>query len=272
MVPHENPAFSQYLKFEKTDDLIMQIVGNDTEKIRLSTARLDGFNPWGIDLNMGCFLKKITCHGWGVAMMGDIRAAESVITEARKATARPLSVKIRIGRSNDLAYLMEFGRMIEASGADFIVLHARTESDGLTRPAKWDYIARLKDAVKIPVVGNGDVNSLISAKRMFDETGCDGLMIGRAAVVSPWIFRDIRDFLDGKTLKERPDLCDVMIGLSVLVEKWFDHDTAVKRFRLALFWLAQNLKFGHHFMKLIKGPCIADMRTQINAAFASGLN
>ena len=272
MVPYENPEVSQYLKFKKTDDLIVQIVGNDPDKIRLSAERLEGFSPWGIDINMGCYLKKITCHGWGVAMMKDIHAAEKVISAARKVTSKPLSVKIRIGQRHDLSYLLQFGRMIESAGADFLVLHARSESDALTRPAKWEYISRLKNELSIPIVGNGDVTSAADAVRMFDETGCDGVMIGRGAIIRPWIFREISELLSGSLIIAVPVIKDVMLTLCDSIEAWFPEETAVKRFKLALPWLAQNLRFGHHFVKTIRGPGLNDMRRQINEAFLLGMS
>jgi tRNA-dihydrouridine synthase B len=272
MVPNENPDFSPYLRFKKTDDLIIQLIGNDPDKIRLSTERVDGFSPRGIDINMGCYLKKITCHGWGAAMMKDIHIAEKVISAARKATARPLSVKIRIGQKHDLSYLLQFGRMIESAGADFVVLHARTEPDGLTRPARWEYISKLKQELKIPVVGNGDVLSASDAVRMFDETGCDGVMIGRGAIIRPWIFREIRELLSGKTISNPPSTKEVILALCEGIEAWFPPEIATKRFKLALPWLSQNLRFGHHFVKIIKGPGINDMRRQINEAFLEGMS
>ena len=272
IVPYENPEFSQYLRFKKTDDLILQIVGNNPEKIRLSAKRLESFSPWGIDINMGCYLKKITCHGWGVAMMKDIHSAEAAISAVRKVTSKPLSVKIRIGQSHDLSYLLQFGRMIESAGADFLVLHARSESDALTRPAKWEYISRLKNELSIPIVGNGDVNSAADAVRMFNETGCDGVMIGRGAIIRPWIFREIRELLTGSLISDVPAINDVMLTLCDSIEAWFPKETAVKRFKLALPWLAKNLRFGHHFVKTIKGPGLNDMRRQINEAFLAGMS
>jgi tRNA-dihydrouridine synthase B len=272
IVPHENPAFSSYLKFKKTDDLIIQIVGNNPDKFRLSIERLEGFSPWGIDINMGCYLKKITCHGWGAAMMKDINAAETVISAARKATRKPLSVKIRIGQKHDISYLLQFGRMIESAGADFLVLHARTESDALTRPAKWEYISKLKSELSIPIVGNGDVKTAADAVRMFNETGCDGVMIGRGAIIRPWIFREIRELLSGCQLSEIPAIKDVMLTLCDSIESWFPEEIAVKRFKLALPWLAQNLRFGHHFVKTIRGPGLKDMHMQIEETFLAGIN
>jgi tRNA-dihydrouridine synthase B len=272
IVPYENPAVSQYLRFSRTDDLILQIVGNDTEKIRLSAERLVGFSPWGIDINMGCYMKKITCHGWGVAMMKDINSAEKAITEVRKAISKPLSVKIRIGQNHDLPYLIAFGRMIESAGADFLVIHARSASDALTRPARWEYISRLKDELHIPIVGNGDVLSAADAVRMFNETGCDGVMIGRGAIIRPWIFREIRELLAGSLISDAPAIKEVMLGLVRCIETWFPEEFAVKRFKLALPWLARNLRFGHHFVKNIRGPNLNDMRRQINEVFDAGIS
>ena len=165
------------------------------KRCRSLAARLDGFGPFGVDINMGCWLKKVTCHGWGAGLMKDPSLAQGVVTAVRKVVKHSLSVKMRIGHSPDVKAMLEFAAMLVDSGIDFIVLHARTVEDGMSRRAKWEYIGALKDALKVPVVGNGDVRSAQDALEMFRQTGCDGVMIGRQALIRPWIFRDIKALL-----------------------------------------------------------------------------
>jgi len=272
IVPSENPRTSVYLKWDQARDLVFQIVGNDPARMQEAAQRLDGYDPRGIDINMGCYLKKIVGHGWGVSLMKEITLAEKIVTAVRKVVKRPLSVKIRIGMSPDRTYLKEFASMLENAGADFIVLHARTAADGLGRKAIWDYITSLKQHVNIPVVGNGDIRCPKDAIDMFDRTGCDGVMIGRQALITPWIFRDIKAALHHGTPPESPDLCTCMLELGMLLEKHFPADVALKRFKEGIGWLASNLAFGHYLAKQARrSDCMEEMNSKIRECFESGI-
>ena len=272
IVPGEKPGTSPYLKWARLDDLIFQITGNDIEKMQESAAKLDGFGPFGIDINMGCWLNKVTCHGWGAGLMKDPSRAQEVVTAVRKVTTRPLSVKMRIGYRPDVNAMLEFASMLVESGVDFIVLHARTVEDGMSRKAKWEYIAALKDAVDIPVVGNGDVRSAQDALEMLRLTGCDAVMVGRQAVIRPWIFRDIKALLNGVDPDNPPSLMDVMLDLHRLLGVHFPPDVALKRFKTAIAWLSQNLTFGHHLTKSIgREKTMEGARTCIETSFKHGI-
>ena len=272
IVPGEKPGTSSYLKWTRLDDLIFQIAGNDIEKMQESAAKLDGFGPFGIDINMGCWLNKVTCHGWGAGLLKDPSRAQEVVAAVRKAVDRPLSVKMRIGYSPDVKAMLEFASMLVESGVDFIVLHARTVEDGMSRKAKWEYIAALKDAVDIPVVGNGDVRSARDAQEMFRLTGCDAVMAGRQAVIQPWIFRDIKALLAGGDPDNPPSLMDVMLDLHRLLGVHFPPDVALKRFKTAIAWLSQNLTFGHHLTKSIgREKTFVGARTCIENSFKLGI-
>jgi len=251
IVPVEKPGTSVYLKWTRLDDLIFQIAGNDLDRMRESAARLNGFSPFGIDVNMGCWLKKVTCHGWGAGLMKDAVRAHAVLSEVRKVVTRSLSVKMRIGYKPDVQAMCDFADMLVESGADFIVIHARTVDDGMARSARWEYIAALKGHVRVPVVGNGDVRTAGDALNMFAETGCDGVMVGRQAIVQPWMFRDIKALLAGEDQPTPPQLRDVMLDLHRLLSVHFSADVALKRFKTAMAWLSQNLTFGHHLAKSV---------------------
>lgn len=273
MVPNENREKSLYLRFSRTEDLVMQLVGNDPERMQTSAKRLDGFAAHGIDINMGCYLKKVTCHGWGVALMQDINLARDVATAVRCATALPVSAKLRIGYALDKAYLLDFADMLCEAGMDYIVLHARTAQDGLSRTARWEYIATLKTQVPIPVIGNGDVKCAEDAVAMLRQTGCDGVMVGRQALAQPWIFRDIKSMLQGRSVSQPPDIQEVMQRLGGLIGDWFPPEIAIKRYKLALPWLATNLKFGHHLCKDVnRAQNMLEARKRITAAFAAGMS
>jgi tRNA-dihydrouridine synthase B len=273
MVPIEKPQTSAYLRWTRTDDLIFQILGNDPQKMFESAAKLDGYEPFGIDVNMGCWMKKVTCHGWGVALMKDASLAHKVISSMKKAVRRPLSAKIRIGYDLDMAAMLDFASMLESSGIDFIVLHARTAEDGMSRKARWEYIGALKDHVKIPVVGNGDIRSAGDACEMFRTTGCDGIMIGRQALIQPWIFRDIKAILAGEEVKKPPDLKDVFLELHRLLIMHFPQNVALKRFKTALPWIGENLTFGHHLTKDVsRGKSMDSAKDCIMGWFERGIS
>jgi tRNA-dihydrouridine synthase B len=250
IVPGENPETSIYLKWSLACDLIFQILGSEPEKMEQASLKLDGYSPWGIDVNMGCWLNKVTVHGWGAALMKDIVRARQVLAAVRTAViGRPVSVKMRIGHALDKSYLLDFASMLEEEGADFIVLHARTVSDGMSRKARWEYIAALKEHLSIPVVGNGDVRKPDDALAMMRQTGCDGVMVGRQALITPWIFRDIKALSAGLPGEGPPDLMEVILKLLDLIEAIFPTDVALKRFKTGVSWLAMNLSFGHHLAK-----------------------
>lgn len=272
IVPVENIATSVYLKWTRLDDLIFQIAGNDTEKMQESAARLDGLGPFGVDVNMGCWLKKVTCHGWGAGMMKDPLRAWEVLSAVRKAVNRPLSVKMRIGYKPDVKAMLDFASMLVETGVDMIVLHARTVEDAMSRMAKWEYIAALKDHVQIPVIGNGDVKTAKDALDMFTKTGCDGVMIGRQALVQPWIFRDIKAMFSGVEHAPPPALEEVMLDLAGLLMAHFTPDVAIKRFKTAFAWLCQNLTFGHHLAKSVgREKTMKDVQARIKDAFGQGI-
>lgn len=250
IVPTENPGTSLYLRWSTLHDLVFQLLGSDPDRMAQAAEKLVGYGPRGIDINMGCWLNKVTVHGWGAALMKDIPTAAKVLAAVRSVVAGiPLSVKIRIGYGPDMGYLLEFGSMLQEGGADFVVLHARTVPEGMNRKAKWEYIAALKDHLSIPVVGNGDVKTPHDAVAMLKETDCDGVMIGRQAVIEPWIFRDVRNLLAGRPPEGKPSLEDAILRLMDLLDGFFPPDVAMKRLKPALFWLSQNLMFGHHLAK-----------------------
>lgn len=273
IVPSESLRASIYLRWEVIDDLVFQILGNDPCTMEKAASRLDSFNPRGIDVNMGCWLNKVTVHGWGSALMKGMPRARDVLTAVRKVVkSRPLSVKMRIGHILDRQYLLDFASMLEDCGADFLVLHARTVSDGMSRKARWEYIAALKDHVSVPVVGNGDVKTPQDALDMRRQTGCDGVMIGRQALIAPWIFRDIRALESGAQVQERPDLQGVILKLLDFIDAYFSADTALKRFKTALVWPASNLTFGHHLCKETgRAKSTAEAREIVRTCFEKGI-
>lgn len=154
--------------------------------------------PAAIDINMGCPVRKITGNGEGSALMKTPEVAEAIVRAVHSAVSLPVTVKIRAGWDAEHINAVELARRLEAAGADLICVHARTREQLYAPGIMPEVIAEVKAAVKIPVVGNGDIFSAEDALKMKKDTGCDGVMIGRGAMGHPWIFREIVDALEGK--------------------------------------------------------------------------
>lgn len=156
-----------------------------------------------IDINMGCPAHKITGNGEGSALMRDLPLASRIIGSVSRAVTLPVTVKFRKGWDDASVNAVEFGRMAEDSGAAAVTVHGRTREQGYSGRADWDIIAKVKAALNIPVLGNGDVNSGADALALLAHTGCDGVMVARGAQGNPWIFREIKAAFSGDSI-ERP--------------------------------------------------------------------
>jgi tRNA-dihydrouridine synthase B len=180
-------ALTHYLPAERP--LAMQLLGADPDMLAEAARRLEGAGADGIDLNMGCPVRKIVSKGHGSALMRDPLAAAVIFRTLRKAIRVPFTIKIRGGWDEHTLNAVEIARLAESEGVDAITVHPRTRSQQFTGRAPWDVIAAVVAAVRVPVVGNGDVRSLADACAMVAATGCAAVMIGRGALGAPWVFR-----------------------------------------------------------------------------------
>lgn len=169
----------------------VQLFGSDPKAISDAILMLEAETIDLMDINMGCPVKKVCSKGAGSALMCTPAKVSAIVASARMATKRPLTVKIRSGWNDDSINCVEIARIAADAGADAITVHPRTKRQEFKGKANWKYIADVKAAVKIPVIGNGDVKCRADALRMFEETGCDAIMIGRAAIGNPWVFAEI---------------------------------------------------------------------------------
>ena len=169
--------------------IAIQLFGSEPDVMANAAAFLSDMPIDFIDINMGCPVKKVTKNGAGSALMKTPDLAADIIRQVRDNGKKPVTVKIRSGWTHQSINAPTFAKMAEENGADAIVIHGRTWSDGFSGKADWSVIASVKNAVSIPVIGNGDITSYSGGRKMMDETGCDGVMIGRAAMGRPWIFR-----------------------------------------------------------------------------------
>jgi tRNA-dihydrouridine synthase B len=196
---------------EEERPLAIQIYGSDPATMAEAARVVEELGADVCDINMGCPANKVLKGCAGAALMGDAELAESIVKTVRQAIAIPLTVKFRLGLDGCRQNYLDLGRICEANGAQAVAMHARTARQMFSGEADWSHIARLKEALSIPVIGNGDVTTPDDALRMLRETGCDGVMIGRAATKNPWLFRQIEARLSGgavaePTLEDRRDL------------------------------------------------------------------
>jgi nifR3 family TIM-barrel protein len=189
--------------------LSIQIFGGDAD-IMAETARIaESYGPDVIDINMGCWVPKVCKTGAGAALLKDPDVAESIVRAVVNAVSVPVTVKVRAGWDYSLFAAPDLARRFQDAGAQMITLHARFAKQGYEGQADWDLIKQLRESVTVPLVGNGDVKTAEDALRMKNETGCDGVMVGRAAISNPWRLRDIQRGLQGlppgpvPTIRER---------------------------------------------------------------------
>jgi tRNA-dihydrouridine synthase C len=181
-----------------------QIMGSDPELMAAMTREMVRRGAHRVELNCGCPSNTVTGRGAGSSLLKDPHHLYKVASAMVRSVPVPVTVKMRSG-FRDTTLFEENLKAAEQSGIAFLTLHPRTKDDGYTPPARWDLIARAKELLKIPVVGNGDITCPATAKRMIDETNCDALMIGRGAVINPWIFWEIKASYTSEKYERRPE-------------------------------------------------------------------
>ena len=188
----------------------IQLFGAEPAAMAIAAKMAEAKNPEFIDINMGCPAPKVAGQGGGSALMGNPLLAGEIIRAVVAAVDLPVTVKIRSGLDFDRINAVEIAKIAEESGACAIAVHGRTKQQMYAPPVDLSVIAAVKNAVGIPVVGNGDIDSPEAAKRMLEETGCDHIMVGRAAMGSPWLFSQIKDYLQKGSYAPAPPLAERM--------------------------------------------------------------
>lgn len=234
----------------------LQLFGADPDIVSEMAKRIEE-RPFAVmDLNMGCPVPKVVNNGEGSALMKNPLLAGKIIEKTAKAIQKPLTVKIRKGFDDAHVNAVEMAKIAQESGAAAVAVHGRTREQYYSGTADWDIIAQVKQAVKIPVIGNGDVVDAASALRLFEQTGCDGIMVGRGAQGNPWIFREILAALEDREIPARPnrrELYEMIVRHAQLSCTYKGEYITVREMRKHLAWYTTGL------------PHAAALRRQINS-------
>ena len=249
----------------------LQLFGSEPDVMSETAARIEE-RPFAIlDINMGCPVPKVVNNHEGSALMKDPKLAGEIIYAVSHAIQKPVTVKIRKGFDEDSVNAVEMAKVAEENGAAAVAVHGRTREQYYSGKADWDIIRQVKEAVHIPVIGNGDVTDAVSAKRMLEETGCDGIMVGRASRGNPWIFREINSYLDTGIIPERPtgqEVCDTILRHARLQLEYKGEYTAVREMRKHVAWYTTGYPHSARLRQLVNEiKTIAELEESIRRIF-----
>jgi tRNA-dihydrouridine synthase B len=232
---------------EEERPLSIQVYGSRPDRMADAASMVQAIGADVCDINMGCPANKVLKGCAGCSLMGDVELARRIVVAVRRAITIPLTVKFRAGLRQDSLNYLELGRICEGEGVDAVALHARTAKQMFSGSADWSQIARLKETLAIPVIGNGDVETGEDAVRMMRQTGCDGVMIGRASMKNPWVYRQAAALLAGRSPEEptpgdRRDL--IVAHFRLLLEQEADLRFTLHKLRTFTGWYTHGLPGG----------------------------
>ncbi|MDP2157504.1 MAG: tRNA-dihydrouridine synthase family protein [Nitrospirota bacterium] len=246
-LPTENPRISPYLIRSETETpLSYQLLTSNDKEIGRAMDKLHACKADAVDLNMGCPSTAVGKFGAGVMLMEKPDEARCITAEARRCTSLPLSAKIRLGADADSRKLKAFCSMLEGEGIDMLIVHARFRHEPFARNPRWEYIAEIKQCIKIPVIANGGIFSTEDAEKCLRVSGADGLMLGRGAIIKPWLFGEIARGVYGSDIPA-PVVCLPDMYAAFIEALNADYRPIYRLGRLKAFthYFARNYKFGH---------------------------
>ena len=256
---------------EEERPLSIQIYGSDPDRMAAAADIVEELSPDVCDINMGCPANKVLKGCAGAALMGDLPLARRIVRAVKARLSIPLTVKFRLGLDERRVNFLDLGAMCEDEGVAAVAMHARTARQMYTGRADYSRIADLKRRVRIPVIGNGDVAAPEDALRLLEETGCDGVMIGRATMKNPWIFRQIEDRMAGRsmreaTLAERRDL--MLAHFTAIEQTAHDSKEALHKLRTMTGWYTNGLPHGRALrIRISELGTPADFRAAVHDFF-----
>jgi tRNA-dihydrouridine synthase B len=246
-ITYGNKETFQLMEFREDERPIgIQLYGSEPEVIA-EAARIvvERFRPDIIDLNFGCPVRKVVRKNEGAALLKNPALMGKIVSSVVNVVSIPVSAKIRSGWDKSTEDPVSIGKILENGGVAFITLHPRTRTQGYREKANWEWIARLKESVNIPVIGNGDVRTPEDADRMFNQTGCDAVMIGRAALGNPWIFKLAKYFINTKVSLPYPDIHErfavALEHLNLVITRMKDEYLGIQCMRKHLVYYTHNL-------------------------------
>jgi nifR3 family TIM-barrel protein len=267
-LPAENRAVSSVFRWEDNElsRLVCQIFGSDAFVMAKAAKRIQAEGFFGVDINMGCSVAPICKQGAGAALLKDPLRAVAIVEAVRDAVSIPVFVKYRTGWTDSPEPAMDLGQRFARAGADALVFHPRVAPDRRARPPKWDYIRAVREAVSVPVFGNGEVFSQKDCTDMLQSTGCHGVALGRLALARPWIFAQWA--LGFQPPKDIYHHC--AHRMLDLLENHFEPVNALRRYRKWIVYFSANFIYGHMFAARVrKASDISCARRAVDAFFAS---
>jgi len=235
---------------ERERPVTLQLFGSEPELLADIAMRIEDRNFDIIDINMGCPVPKIVNNKEGSALMNDMVLSGRIIDAVSRAVKKPVTVKFRKGFYKDSDTAEEFARMAEYYGAKAVAVHPRTREQYYSGKADWDVLRRVKKAVSIPVIGNGDLFDVTDIKRMYEQTGVDAFMIGRGARGNPWIFKRAKAYIETGEILPSPsvsDICEMILKHAKMNIEYKGEYTGIREMRKHAAWYTQGLKNSAKF-------------------------